>query len=91
MLSQYIKKFNQAGEIYLRIKVRPGANATSVKQVLQDSDGEIIKIDIAAPAHKNKANSELIKFLAHEFAINRNNVKIIGGAGERVKLVKMVK
>ena len=91
MISQYIKQFNQAGEIYLRIKARPGAGATALKQILKEADGEIIKIDIAAPAVKGRANLELIKFLAEEFAINKNNVKIISGAGERVKLVKIVK
>jgi len=91
MLKNFIKQFNQAGEIYLRIKARPGASATAVKQIMEDGDGEIIKIDIAAPAVKNKANLELIRFLAREFAISKNNVKIIGGAGEREKLVKIVK
>ena len=91
MISQYIKQFNQAGEIYLRIKARPGAGATAAKQVLAEADGEIIKIDIAAPAVNNKANLELISFLAREFAINRNNVKIMSGAADRMKLVKIVK
>jgi len=91
MLSQSLKIFNRDGEIYLRVKVWPGAGFTAAKQVLADSDGEIIKIDIAAPAAKGKANLELIKFLAREFAIARNNVKIISGAGDRLKLVKIVK
>lgn len=91
MLNKFIKKFNQSGEIYLRIKVRPEAGVTKVKQLLEDEDGDIIKIDIAAPAVKGKANAELVKFLAREFAIGRNSVKIIGGAGERLKLVKIKK
>jgi len=36
-------------------------------------------------------NREIIRFLAHEFAINKKNVKIIGGAGDRLKLVRLVK
>jgi uncharacterized protein (TIGR00251 family) len=91
MLDQFKEKFNQAGEVYLRIKARPGASATSLKQVLADSDGQIIKIDIAAPAVKGRANQALIKFLAGEFAASKNNIKIISGAGERMKLVKIVK
>ncbi|MFA6306251.1 MAG: DUF167 domain-containing protein [Patescibacteria group bacterium] len=75
-------------EIYLRIKARPGAAKTGLKEIMAD---QTIKIDIAAPAVKNKANQELIKFLAGQFAVNKNNVKIISGAGERVKLVKIVK
>jgi len=91
MLSQSLKRFNQDGEIYLRVKVRPGASATIVKQVMADSDGEIIKIDTAAPAVRGKANQKLIKFLAEEFAVDKNNIKIISGAGDRLKLVKIIK
>lgn len=88
MFSLYIKKFNQDGEIYLRIKVLPGMPETKLRLIMAD---ETIKINIAAPPAKGKANLELIKFLAREFAINKNNVKIISGAGDRVKLVKIVK
>ena len=91
MLSRYVKILNNSGEIYLKVKVRPDSASSRIKQILADKDGEIIKIDIAAPAVKGKANLELIKFLAHEFAINKNNVKIIAGAGERLKLVKITK
>ena len=91
MLSRLLKNFNQDGEIYFRVKARPGAGATVVKQILKDCDGEIIKIDVAAPAVKGKANQELIKFLAREFAVAKNNIKIISGAGDRLKLVKILR
>jgi len=91
MLSQLLKRFEQDGEIYLRVKARPGAGATAVKQVLADSDGEIIKIDVAAPAVKGKANQALILFLAEEFSADKNKIKIISGAGDRLKLVKITK
>jgi uncharacterized protein (TIGR00251 family) len=91
MLGEFIKKFDQDGEVYFRVKVRPGASLTALKQVLKDCDGEIMKIDIAAPAVKGRANQALIKFLAGEFAIGKNNVRIISGAGDRLKLVKIVK
>ena len=91
MLKQFLEKFNQAGEIYLRIKVRPGAKATAAKQILKHSDGDIIKIDIAAPAVNGRANLELVKFLAQEFSVRRENIKIISGAGDRLKLAKIVK
>lgn len=91
MLSPSLKNFNQDGEIYLRVKARPGAGFTAVKQILTDSAGEIIKINLAAPAVKGKANLELVKFLAQEFAVAKNNIKIISGAGERLKLVKIIR
>jgi len=77
------------GEIYLRIKVRPQAGATMVKQILSDEIGETIKIDLAAVPVKGKANTELVKFLAKEFAVDKTKVKIINGAPERTKLVKI--
>jgi len=89
MLDNYKEKLKEKGEIYLRIKVRPLASLTAVKQISEDEDGDTIKIDLAAAPVKGKANLELIKFLADEFAVNKDNVKIISGAGERVKLIKI--
>jgi hypothetical protein len=88
MLSLYIKNFNQAGEVYLRVKVRPNASKTCVKEIMAD---ETIKIDLAAAPVKGRANQELIKFLAKQFDAAIGNVKIISGAGERLKLVKIIK
>lgn len=72
----------------MRIKVRPGVAKSAVREIMQDEE-ETIKIDIAAPPVKGKANQELVKFLAKEFAVGKENVKIISGAGEKVKLVKL--
>ena len=91
MLHRFLKKFYQDGEIYLRLKIRPGASVNAVKKILEDKDGEIIKIDIAAPALRGKANQELMNFLAEKFDINKRSIKIISGAGDRLKLVKIVK
>ncbi len=87
MLELYKRQLKNRGELYLRVKVRPGAVRTTVIKVMDD---ETIKIDIAAPPIKGKANQELIKFLAKEFDILKNNVKIVSGAGERVKLIKII-
>ncbi|MDO8667976.1 MAG: DUF167 domain-containing protein [bacterium] len=94
LLQEARNKYSLAREgegVYLRIKARPGANATKVRQILKDEDGDIMKIDVGAPAVKGKANLELIKFLAREFAVAKSNLKIISGAGDRLKLVKIVK
>ena len=91
MLQNYIEKFRQCGEIYLRVRVRPGALTTAISGVIKAEDEETVKVDIAAPAEKGKANQELIYFLAKTFSTTRGLVKIISGAGERVKLVKIVK
>lgn len=79
-------KFRKDKEIYLRIKVRPMAAETKVKEILGDGT---IKIDVAAVPAKGKANEELVKFLAGEFGVDKDKVKILSGHGERVKLVRV--
>lgn len=83
-----IEKFKEEKEIYLRIKARPSAGQTQFKEVLDDGT---IKMDISKPPEKGKANEELLKFLAQEFQISRKNVRIINGAGSKVKLIKISK
>ena len=72
----------------MQIKAKPGASKTQVKEIMADNS---IKIFVAAEPVKGKANQELIKFLSREFDVAKNSVKIIGGAGDRVKLVKIEK
>lgn len=86
MLSEYLNKFQEKGEVYLRVKAAPGSVKTMVKQIMDD---DTIKIDVAAAPEKGRANHELTKYLAKEFAVNKNNIKIISGAGERIKLIKV--
>ena len=86
MLGKFKEALSQKGEIYLRLKILPGADKSEVREVLED---KTIKISIAALAEKGKANQELVKFLAKEFGAPKTGVKIISGAGERLKLVKI--
>ena len=88
MFVKFKKFYQENGEVYLRIKVRPNAAKTCVKEIMAD---ETVKINLATAPVKGKANQELIKFLAGQFNSIANNIKIISGAGERVKLVKIVK
>jgi hypothetical protein len=88
MLLKFKKQFNKTGKMYLKIKIRPSVDSTKVKRILEDGT---VKIDIAMPPIKGKANQELIKFLAKEFEVLEKNVKIIRGAKKRVKLLKIVK
>jgi uncharacterized protein (TIGR00251 family) len=76
----------EKGVIYFNVKVRPSA---AKSRVVGELDDETIKIDLAAPAEKGKANEELIKFLAKELAIPQTSIKIVAGKGERKKLVKI--
>ena len=88
MLEEFIKKLNKNSELYLRLKINPSSAKSEIKDVMAD---ETIKMNISAPAEKGKANKELIKFLSKQFKIDKNNIKIISGAGDRLKLVKIIK
>ncbi len=88
MIAKFIKKLNKNSELYLRLKINPSSAKSEVKAVMTD---ETIKINILAPAEKGKANKELIKFLSKQFEVDKNNIKIISGAGNRLKLVKINK
>jgi uncharacterized protein (TIGR00251 family) len=86
MLNELKKKLKSEKEVYLRLKVRPGAGKTEVKGIMAD---ETIKVEVAAAPVRGRANEELTKFLARQFSVSRNSVKIIKGAGERIKLIKI--
>ncbi len=87
-MQKFIEKFNKEKEVYLRVKVRPGAVKSAFKAILDD---DTLKIDVGAVPEKDKANKELMKYLANKFAINKKNVKIISGSKDRIKLLKLTK
>jgi uncharacterized protein len=91
MLTSYATQLKDKGEIYLRIKARPGAASTDVRGIMKSDDGETVKIDIAAAPERGQANQELIKYLAMWFGVGKDNVKIVSGAGEKIKLIKISK
>lgn len=86
MIIKYKEILRRKGELYLRVKIRPGAAKSEIKNVMDD---ETLKINISAPPVNGKANIELVKFISNEFDVSKNCVKIISGAGERIKLIKV--
>lgn len=86
MLIKYIKNLADNKEIYLKIKVLPCAGKNEVQAILEDGT---IKISLKAQPEKGQANQELIKFLAQQFSLEREQIKIIAGAGDRKKLLKL--
>lgn len=92
MLFIFKEKLKNDGEVYLRIKARPSARNTSIRDIIEQNNngnGEIVKIDISSPPERGRANQELIRFLAEEFAVSEKNVKIVNGSNSKVKLVKI--
>ncbi len=71
---------------YLRIKVIPKSAKNEIVEIMDD---ETIKIRIKAPPEKGKANQELIKFLSKEYNIPKENISIISGKTEQLKLIKI--
>lgn len=88
MFKKEIEKFREKGEVYLRIKVSPNSSQTIYRSRLED---DTIKIDLKAQPEKGKANKELIKYLKKIFEVNKENVKILSGLTDRLKLVKIEK
>ena len=71
--------------VRLEVYVQPRASRTGIAGM---HDGRV-RIRIAAPAVDNAANLALIDFLADHCGVARRQVRIIGGATGRRKLVEI--
>lgn len=71
---------------YLRIKVLPKSAKNEVVEIMDD---ETIKIRIKAPPEKGKANKELIRFLSQKLNMPTDQISIISGKTEALKLIKL--
>ena len=87
MFKNLIDEMAQNGSVRFYIHACPNASATKTVEVMGD---ESIKIDIAAPPEKGKANIELIKYLSNEFNVPKGNIVIVTGQTSKQKLVKIV-
>ena len=64
----------------MRVTVKPNAKRNEIL----DETSDHIKVAIAAPADKNKANKELIKFLSKHF---KKKVRIKSGLTNKEKII----
>ena len=87
-LNEIFAEFAKKGRVVLRVKVIPRSANDAIVGFLEDGT---LKIRIAAVPEKGKANKELIKFLAEEFEIDKENISIISGASDPLKLVRIEK
>jgi uncharacterized protein len=69
------------GTIQIAVYAQPKAHKT---QVVGLHDG-MLKIRVAAPALEDKANQELIRFLAAAFKVGRRDVVLLSGDHARHK------
>jgi uncharacterized protein len=77
-------KDNGEGRIRFRVRVQPSA---SKNELLGWNAAGELRIRIAAPAEKGKANSELLSFLAKRFARAKSDIRIESGENSRVKTI----
>ena len=66
-------------------KVVPGSSRTTVVGLL---DG-MIKVKVAAPPEKGKANQCLVAFLAKQLGLRKNAVRVVTGQSNPVKHVRV--
>jgi len=74
--------------LYLRIKVLPKSPKTELIDTLADGT---LKIRVAAPPEKGKANKELIHFLGKHYNVPKNAISILSGKTDALKLIKIDK
>ncbi len=69
----------------LRVLAKPGAKRTEI--LGYDESRKALRIAVAAPADKNKANEELLKFVSRHL---KRRVAIKTGATSKEKLLKLL-
>jgi hypothetical protein len=69
----------------LRVHVVPGARKTAVAGL----HGDRLKIKVASPPEKGRANEELLEFLARCLEVPRQAVHLTAGAASRQKVVSV--
>jgi len=73
------------GAVVLRVKALPGSKRDEVRGV----DGGALKVAVAAPPEKGRANKALLAVLAEFFGVPRRDVVIISGEASRDKRVEV--
>jgi uncharacterized protein (TIGR00251 family) len=70
----------------LRVKVIPRSAQTEAAGELADGT---LKVKVAAPPEKGKANEELCRFLAGRYGVARSAVTVVSGHTAGLKLVRV--
>jgi uncharacterized protein (TIGR00251 family) len=69
------------GTMVLRVSVHPGAGRTQVK----GTHGDALKVSVAAPPDKGRANDAVAELLAESFGLAKSAVSIVSGETNRQK------
>lgn len=76
---------DQSDAVILTLKIVPGSSKTALCGVL---DG-MLKIKVAAPPEKGKANKAVIAFLAKVLGIKKGDLTLVSGQTSPVKQVQV--
>jgi uncharacterized protein (TIGR00251 family) len=74
--------------VTLRVKVIARSSRSEAAGELADGT---MKVRIAAPPEKGKANEELCRFLAAHYGVDRSAVTVVSGHTSALKLVRIEK
>ncbi|MBI3269171.1 MAG: DUF167 domain-containing protein [Planctomycetes bacterium] len=78
-----------SNSVVLTLKVRPGASATRVVGRIELPDGPALRVDVAAPPERGKANAELVRFLAKALGVGRGQLELVAGETSHLKRVRV--
>ncbi len=73
------------GGVVFTAKIVPGSSRTALAGML----GGMVKVKVAAPPEKGKANQALVAFLADCLGVRKNEVTILAGQTNPVKQVQV--
>ncbi len=82
MASGYLRAVE--GGTSLSLRVSPGAKRTAIKGAYGEG---ALKVSVAAPPEKGKANAELEAFLSDLLGVGRSEVEVVRGHASRDKVV----
>jgi len=76
---------NKTPKRFIKVQVVPGASRNEVTGIHGDS----IRLKVAAPPVKGRANKELISYLSDLLGIKRDDIEITGGQKTRIKTISV--
>ena len=73
------------GSVLLTVKVVPASSRTRIAGMLEN----ILKVKIAAPPEKGKANKALTAFFAKLFDVRKKDVTVVSGTVSTIKQLRI--
>lgn len=74
----------------IQIKLSPKASRNAINGWEMDAEGQrLLKVSVTAVPEKGKANKALIALLSKSWRIPKNNIEIIRGETDRLKLLRL--